>query len=165
MVSYTIGVAAALPYGLSIEVICPRRPSAFSNACSWLLFILLSQQGNPLHYFLFIYFELEENCFTVLSWFLPYTWRFHCRTVELIVRECLWYLRTWVQLMEEDMATHPSFLPGESHGQRSLAGYSPWCQKELDMTKASYHAQMETHIPLSRFLIFAFWYLLSILYL
>ena len=23
------------------------------------------------------------------------------------------------------------FLPGESHGQRSLAGYSPWCRKEL----------------------------------
>ena len=26
------------------------------------------------------------------------------------------------------------FLPGESHGQRSLAGYSPWGCKELDMT-------------------------------
>ena len=24
------------------------------------------------------------------------------------------------------MATHSVFLPGESHGQRSLAGYSPW---------------------------------------
>ena len=23
----------------------------------------------------------------------------------------------------------PVFLPGESHGQRSLAGYSPWCHK------------------------------------
>ena len=28
----------------------------------------------------------------------------------------------------------PVFLPGESHGQRSLEGYSPWCCKELDMT-------------------------------
>ena len=27
------------------------------------------------------------------------------------------------------------FLPGESHGQRSLAGYSPWGCRELDMTK------------------------------
>ena len=26
----------------------------------------------------------------------------------------------------------PVFLPGESHGQRSLAGYSPWGHKELD---------------------------------
>ena len=30
----------------------------------------------------------------------------------------------------------PVFLPGESHGQRSLAGYSPQDQKELDMEKA-----------------------------
>ena len=27
--------------------------------------------------------------------------------------------------LEEGMATHSSILPGESHGQRSLAGYSP----------------------------------------
>ena len=29
----------------------------------------------------------------------------------------------------------PVFLPGESHGQRSLASYSPWGQKELDTTE------------------------------
>ena len=28
-----------------------------------------------------------------------------------------------------------TFLPGESHGQRSLAGYSPWGPKESDTTK------------------------------
>ena len=28
----------------------------------------------------------------------------------------------------------PVFLPGESHGQRSLAGYSPWGCKESDTT-------------------------------
>ena len=27
------------------------------------------------------------------------------------------------------------FLPGESHGQRSLVDYSPWGRKELDMTE------------------------------
>ena len=47
---------------------------------------------------------------------------------------------TWVQSLgqedplEEEMATHSSILPGESHGQRSLAGYSPWDRKESDMT-------------------------------
>ena len=30
---------------------------------------------------------------------------------------------------------NPVFLPGESHGQRRLAGYSPWGHKELDMTE------------------------------
>ena len=29
----------------------------------------------------------------------------------------------------------PAFLPGESHGQRSLAGYSPWGCKESDTTE------------------------------
>ena len=28
----------------------------------------------------------------------------------------------------------PVFLPGKSHGQRSLAGYSPWGHEELDVT-------------------------------
>ena len=31
----------------------------------------------------------------------------------------------------------PVFLPGESHGQRSLVGYSPQGRTELDMTKAT----------------------------
>ena len=29
----------------------------------------------------------------------------------------------------------PVFLPGESHGQRSLAGYSPWGPKESVTTE------------------------------
>ena len=31
----------------------------------------------------------------------------------------------------------PVFLPGESHGQRSLVGYSPWGHKESDTTEAT----------------------------
>ena len=30
--------------------------------------------------------------------------------------------------------TTPVFLPGESHGQKSLAGYSPWSCEESDTT-------------------------------
>ena len=29
----------------------------------------------------------------------------------------------------------PVFLPGKCHGQRSLAGYRPWCCKESDTTE------------------------------
>ena len=36
----------------------------------------------------------------------------------------------------------PVFLPGESHGQRSLAGYSPWSCRELDTTEATEHAHI-----------------------
>ena len=42
----------------------------------------------------------------------------------------------WEDPLQEDMATYSVFLPGESHGQKSLAGYSPWGRTELDMTKA-----------------------------
>ena len=40
---------------------------------------------------------------------------------------------------EEGVATHFSilFLPRESHGQRSLAGYSPQCHKVSDMTEVT----------------------------
>ena len=31
----------------------------------------------------------------------------------------------------------PVFLPGKSHGQRSLAGYSLWGHTELDMTEVT----------------------------
>ena len=30
----------------------------------------------------------------------------------------------------------PEFLPGESRGQRSLVGCSPWARKESDKTEA-----------------------------
>ena len=42
------------------------------------------------------------------------------------------------------MATHSSILPGESHGQRSLVGYSPWGYKESDTTEQAHtYAYME----------------------
>ena len=36
---------------------------------------------------------------------------------------------------EEKWLPTPLFLPGESHGQKSLLGYSPWGRKELDTTE------------------------------
>ena len=58
------------------------------------------------------------------------------------------------------MATTPVFLPGEFHGQRNLAGYSPRGRKELDMTErltlslsslsqgTRYHVlQLRVHMP------------------
>ena len=43
----------------------------------------------------------------------------------------------WGGSLEKEMATHSSILAGKSHGQRSLAGYSPWGCKELDSTEAT----------------------------
>ena len=42
----------------------------------------------------------------------------------------------WVGTIPWNRKWHPTplFLPGEAHGQRSLAGYSPRSHKELDTT-------------------------------
>ena len=37
--------------------------------------------------------------------------------------------------LEKEMQPTPVFLPGKFHGQRILAGYSPWGHKESDMTE------------------------------
>ena len=43
----------------------------------------------------------------------------------------------WVEKISWRRAWQPTpeFLPGESHGQRSLAGYNPWGCKESDTTE------------------------------
>ena len=49
------------------------------------------------------------------------------------------------------------FLPGEFHGQRSLAGYSPWGHKESDMTERLPLLLFSTNLsptPLKKFPIF-----------
>ena len=57
---------------------------------------------------------------------------------------------TWVQSLgqedplEKKWLPTPVFLPGEFHGQRSLASYSSWDHKESDMTEQH---NIHTHIP------------------
>ena len=41
----------------------------------------------------------------------------------------------WEDPLEEGMATQFSILAGESYGQRSLVGYTPWGRKESDTTE------------------------------
>ena len=36
----------------------------------------------------------------------------------------------WEDLLEKEMATHSVILAWRIHGQRSLAGYSPWGHKD-----------------------------------
>ena len=48
---------------------------------------------------------------------------------------------TWIRCLhpedplEREWQPTLAFLPGECHGQRSLAGYSPWACKESGMTE------------------------------
>ena len=57
---------------------------------------------------------------------------------------------TWVQSLaqedplEKEMATHCSILAWEIQGQRSLAGCSLWCCKELDTTERLHFASFSS---------------------
>ena len=54
------------------------------------------------------------------------SWRRKTRMIDPGLKKIPWR-RAWQPT--------PVFLPGESHGQRSLAGYSPWGHKESDKTR------------------------------
>ena len=41
----------------------------------------------------------------------------------------------WEDPLDRKWQLTPVFLPGETHGWRSLVGYSPWGCKESDMTE------------------------------
>ena len=47
----------------------------------------------------------------------------------------------WDVLWRMEWQSTPAFLPGECHGQRSLADYSLWGHKESDMTEQLTHIQ------------------------
>ena len=40
----------------------------------------------------------------------------------------------WVRKIPREGNDNPVFLPGEFHGQKTLVSYSPFGQKELDVT-------------------------------
>ena len=48
-------------------------------------------------------------------------------------------------LSRKDWPPTPLFLPGGSHGQRSLVDYSPWGHKELDRIEKLTHTRAHTH--------------------
>ena len=55
---------------------------------------------------------------------------------------------SWVGMIRwrREQQPIPVFLSGESHGQRSLVGYSPWGHKESDTTE---QISMHTHLAYS----------------
>ena len=56
----------------------------------------------------------------------------------------VWFLG-WEDPLEKEWQPTPVFLPGKSHGDRSLAGYSPWGCKEPDTTGQLVHTHTHTH--------------------
>ena len=51
----------------------------------------------------------------------------------------------WEDALEKGMAIHSRILPGKSHGQRSLVGYSPRGHKESDTTERLHFLLKSSH--------------------
>ena len=55
--------------------------------------------------------------------------------------------QSWVRKIPWRRAWQPTpvLLPGKSHGQRNLVGYSPWSCEESDTTEATEHTHTHIH--------------------
>ena len=99
------------------------------SQCSWELSLMI--------YFRKVSFT-KIKCLFVLLDISPWVLLFYINTLT-----CLWFLTCPAQTLRvvssvtwrREWQPTPVFLPGKSHGQGSLAGYTPWGRKESDTTE------------------------------
>ena len=93
---------------------------------------------SEINFYVFSWFTLVETLLkTRINKMYSSKWKFSSeilKEVGYVYAEFYIWRRKWQPT--------PVFLPRESHGQRSLVGYSPWDLKELDTTKATEHAHL-----------------------
>ena len=101
-----------------------------------------SSISRPKLFFIFIVLPLNKNC----------TKHFRCvysifgtsqvaQWVKNPLQRRRYGFDPWVKMIPWRRAQQPTpvFLPGESHGQRSLAGCSPWGHKDLYIIEVTEH--------------------------
>ena len=120
------------PALLSFKMHLQPHPSSFPALQSFWASVLLAYGSNI---FLSLFCTLALSTITVL---LMPTW---ASLEAQMVKNRLQCGRPWfdplvgkISWRRERLFT-AAFLPGEFHGQRSLAGYSPWGHKESDTTE------------------------------
>ena len=115
-------------YGCVCPVLCQL---CFSPSSKWRTFLCV-----PRCYYCCLIFHSITYAHPVV---------FLASLVAQLVKSSPAVLETRVQSLgredrrEKGMHPSPVFLPGESHGQRSLSGYSPQVCKELNTTEATWH--------------------------
>ena len=89
------------------------------------------------HTYTYIYINVHKNFANIGNGFYSVGASLVAQTLKNppAMRETQVQSLGWEDPWEKGMTTHLIFLPGESHGQRSLMGYSPWSHKELDTTE------------------------------
>ena len=78
-------------------------------------------------------------------------WGFPGGSVWRIYLQCRRHRRLGFDPWRRAWQPTPVFLPGPSHGQRSLLGHGLWVCKELDMTEATEHTCTHLYFSISPF--------------
>ena len=83
-----------------------------------------------------IFKQMETSTFEEVNLSLPLTSFLVAQKVKRLLRVWETWFDPWVGkiLWRRKWQPTPLLLPGKSHGQRSMVGYSPRGRKELDMT-------------------------------
>ena len=89
--------------------------------------------------FIYIFFNLFYWSIAHLKYCVNF-----CSTVMWVIYKYIYicvcvYIYIHIHIWRREWQPTPVFLSGESHGQRSLTGYSPWGHKELDMPEQLTH--------------------------
>ena len=118
----TIGVS---PHAVGITVLCV---CALECVCIfyWICLHFSPFCSHWLH-------SVNICCTVIVSKGLP--WRLSSKESACNTGDMGTQIQSLGQGRSQKWQPTPVFLPGKSHGQRSLAGYSPWGRKELDMTE------------------------------
>ena len=92
------------------------------------VFIPIPKKGNAKECANYRAIALISHASKVMLEILQARFQLHCRRPEFDpwVGKVIW---------RRKCQSTPVSLPGESHGQRTLVGYSPWGRKELDATE------------------------------
>ena len=117
--------------------------------CAEELHLFFDCGGNynfPLSKVLYLVFKLLQKYSESKGWVHLFK-GFPCGSVvknPLQCRRC-WF-GPWVEKIpwRRKWQPTPVFLPGKSHGQRSLAGCGPWSHKELDITEHPHRPLVST---------------------
>ena len=122
------------------------------TAILWPLLSLFSQLCQLPFFFFFFFFLIEEKPHWYQRWNSGKESTCQCRRRKRL-RFNPWD-PSWVcslgqkDPLEKEITTHCNVLAWKSHGQKSLAGYSPWSQKEPDKTEhLSSHTHTHTLMP------------------
>ena len=77
--------------------------------------------------------DLLCQCYFFIQIYVLVKWCTHCFFISCLLP---------VQISSRKWQPTPVFLPGKFHGQKSLAGYSPWGCKESDTTEHASSAHL-----------------------